>query len=460
MHLVVEEVFPRLGEPVERRPLPTPWAERAPAPGATLADGRSRRRPRRPASAIAAVGRPRPPEPGEDVVDLDGYLLLPGARRAPRPPRQGPPGRPGPQPHRRPARRHRGLARLPADAHRRRHRRAGRAGGAHAWSPTASPPSAPTSTSTGRHRLAVGRGAGRRSASGSTDLVDLQIVALVSWPVTGPDGAEQPRRSCATALDAGADVVGGCPHLDPDPTAANEHAPRRWPADAGRPVDLHTDETLDPGVLDLRRPRRTSCAKSGLPPPGHGQPLRQPRHAAARRCSARSPSRSRRRASASSPCPRPTSSCRAATCRSAPPRGLTAIRPLLDAGVTLAAGADNLQDPFNLVGRADPMETAALMVMAGHLLPAEAYDAVSARPAAPCSACRPSTVEPGARPSCSPSGPRACARRSPRLRSTASCHPPWTPGGRRTTSYRQTRETEVHTGVTADRDRSPTVAVA
>ena len=43
----------------------------------------------------------------------------------------------------------------------------------------------------------------------------------------------------------------------------------------------------------------------------------------------------------------------------------------------VAGGADNLQDPFNLVGRGDPLETAALMVMAGHLLPDEAYDAVS-----------------------------------------------------------------------------------
>ena len=60
------------------------------------------------------------------------------------------------------------------------------------------------------------------------------------------------------------------------------------------------------------------------------------------------------------------------------PRGLTALRPLLDAGVTLAAGADNVQDPFNPMGRADPLETAALLVMAGHLLPAEAYAAVSA----------------------------------------------------------------------------------
>ncbi len=43
----------------------------------------------------------------------------------------------------------------------------------------------------------------------------------------------------------------------------------------------------------------------------------------------------------------------------------------------MAGGADNLQDPFNLVGRGDPLETAALLVMAGHLQPHEAYEAVS-----------------------------------------------------------------------------------
>ena len=63
--------------------------------------------------------------------------------------------------------------------------------------------------------------------------------------------------------------------------------------------------------------------------------------------------------------------------RTSAPRGLTAIAALLDAGVTVAGGADNLQDPFNTVGRADPMETAALLVMAGHLPPSLAYDLVS-----------------------------------------------------------------------------------
>jgi cytosine deaminase len=60
------------------------------------------------------------------------------------------------------------------------------------------------------------------------------------------------------------------------------------------------------------------------------------------------------------------------------PRSMTAVRALRTAGVTVAAGADNLQDPFNPVGRADPLETAGLMIMAAHLLPDDALASVSA----------------------------------------------------------------------------------
>jgi cytosine deaminase len=59
------------------------------------------------------------------------------------------------------------------------------------------------------------------------------------------------------------------------------------------------------------------------------------------------------------------------------PRGLTALAALRDAGVLVAAGADNVQDPFNLVGRSDPLETASLLVLAGHVLPDDAYEMVS-----------------------------------------------------------------------------------
>ena len=80
--------------------------------------------------------------------------------------------------------------------------------------------------------------------------LDLQVGALVAPPVGGPEGAEQ-RARLREAMDAGADVVGGCPHIDPDPSGRLE-ACFQVATDTGRPIDLHTDETLDPQRLDLR----------------------------------------------------------------------------------------------------------------------------------------------------------------------------------------------------------------
>src|SRR4051794_37597540 len=80
-------------------------------------------------------------------------------------------------------------------------------------------------------------------------LADIQIVALVSPPITGPDGGPN-CRALDAAMAAGADLVGGVPHLEPDPRAAIAHV-LDLAAATGRDVDLHMDETLDPGVLHL-----------------------------------------------------------------------------------------------------------------------------------------------------------------------------------------------------------------
>ena len=56
---------------------------------------------------------------------------------------------------------------------------------------------------------------------------------------------------------------------------------------------------------------------------------------------------------------------------------MTAVASLLEAGVNVAAGGDNLQDPFNTVGRGDPLETASLLVAAGHVSTDQAYRAIS-----------------------------------------------------------------------------------
>ncbi len=59
------------------------------------------------------------------------------------------------------------------------------------------------------------------------------------------------------------------------------------------------------------------------------------------------------------------------------PRGIAPIGRLKAAGVRVAAGADNVRDPLQPVGRCDHLETASLLVAAGHLAPEEAMDAVT-----------------------------------------------------------------------------------
>ncbi|MGB7504370.1 MAG: cytosine deaminase, partial [Mycobacterium sp.] len=56
---------------------------------------------------------------------------------------------------------------------------------------------------------------------------------------------------------------------------------------------------------------------------------------------------------------------------------ITAIEPLRAAGVRVAAGADNVSDPFNPLGRSDALETAMLAVIAGHLDPGVALAMVT-----------------------------------------------------------------------------------
>jgi cytosine deaminase len=204
------------------------------------------------------------------------------------------------------------------------------------------------------------------------DLVDLQLVAL-TVQLTGPECANL-RAMLRAAMESGADVVGGCPHLDPLPIAYHDLT-LSLAAEFGRPIDLHTDETLDAKVLYLPHfaalvattgfPYGTTashCVSLGVQPPERAAEV------AAQVAAAR----------IAVVCnPQTNLFLQARGQHSGPVRGLTALRPLLAAGATVAAGGDNLRDPFNVVGRADPLETASLLITAGHLTPEEAYAAVS-----------------------------------------------------------------------------------
>ncbi len=216
----------------------------------------------------------------------------------------------------------------------------------------------------------------RRRVAG---LIDIEIVALAGWPIGGDAGAET-RALLREALDVGADLVGGCPHLEVYSGGDIESATDlllQIAVDHGRGVDLHTDETLDPAAngLDVLARRvldgfalaatASHCVSLGV------QSESQQRETAERVAAA-----------GVHVIALPHTNLFLQGRGHAPmPRGLTAIPALRAAGVNVAAGADNLQDPFNPVGRACPFETAGLMIMAAHDLPDQAWRSVSEAPA-------------------------------------------------------------------------------
>ncbi len=231
-----------------------------------------------------------------------------------------------------------------------------------------------------RSHINCGSGAGvehlvaaQEAVSGYSHLVDVQFVALTHSPMTGA-GCEPNVRALHAAVSLGAHLVGGCPHLEQDGRGTIAQALSIARA-AGIDVDLHVDETLDPSMLTLRalarevvergfegRVAASHCVSLGMQPPDVQAAV------AAEVAEA---------GIAVFPLPQTNLFLQGRHHPMATPRGLTAIAALRDAGVVIAAGADNVQDPFNLVGRSDPLETAALLVMAGHIRPDDAYEMVS-----------------------------------------------------------------------------------
>ena len=204
-------------------------------------------------------------------------------------------------------------------------------------------------------------------------LADIQIVALVSPPISGPDGGPN-RRALDAAMAAGADLVGGVPHLEPDPRAAMVHVLDVAAATGRRRRPAHGRDA---------RSRRAAPGRAG----DHGRPASRTGVTASHCCSlGMQPAGVQAEVGAAVAAagiavvalPQTNLFLQARGWVTAPPRGLTALRPSWTPGSIVAAGADNLQDPFNLVGRADPLETGALLVMAAHLSPVESFHAVSA----------------------------------------------------------------------------------
>ncbi|OLT19465.1 hypothetical protein BJF78_10885 [Pseudonocardia sp. CNS-139] len=164
-------------------------------------------------------------------------------------------------------------------------------------------------------------------------------------------GSDVPDAVHAAAVTRGVDVVGGCPHLAPDPhrevTRALDLAERH-----GLPVDLHADEQTDVSLPDreldvvelaeqvLARglPQRVTashCVRLGSLPPERLDPVLD---------------LVARAGIGIVTLPITNLYLQGRDATHLAPRGLTAVRRILDRGILLGAGADNLRDPFNPAG--------------------------------------------------------------------------------------------------------------
>ena len=204
--------------------------------------------------------------------------------------------------------------------------------------------------------------------------MDIQVAMLLEWPVTGAAGKEH-QALARDAVSAGIDVVGGCPHLDPDPRGAVEFL-LGLAVESGLPLDLHADENMRQDSSDLEN-LADIVLRDNISQQMNAS------HCVA--LSTRSETDIDRIAAKVSDAgitvtalPQTNLFLQERGVSTHQARAITPIHRLQQAGVVVAAGADNLQDPFNLIGRADPLEIASLLMISAHVTADMAIQMISA----------------------------------------------------------------------------------
>jgi cytosine deaminase len=193
------------------------------------------------------------------------------------------------------------------------------------------------------------------------DRLRLQVVTFLSG---GAPDSPSSRDWLASSLASGADVIGGTPARAADPMkfldmlfAAAERT--------GAPIDLHLDEHLDvtkvhfEAVIERTRAHgmqgRVVASHSSvlyaLPPAEAGRLIEGLVEAGIGVITL----------------PAANLFLQGRDAALLPPRGLTRINDLYRAGVTVACGSDNIQDPFVPTGSGDMLEIARWTLLAGHL---------------------------------------------------------------------------------------------
>ena len=207
----------------------------------------------------------------------------------------------------------------------------------------------------------------------SSHFMDVQVAMLLEWPVTGTAGKEH-QALARDAISAGIDVVGGCPHLDPDPRGAVEFL-LGLATDTGLPLDLHADENMRSDSSDLEHLADIVITEN------FSHQMNASHCVALSTKSEIDIDRVSEKVAAAgitiTALPQTNLFLQERGVSSNPARAITPIHRLQHAGVVVAAGADNLQDPFNLVGRGDPLEIASLLMVSAHVTAPEALQMIS-----------------------------------------------------------------------------------
>ena len=208
-----------------------------------------------------------------------------------------------------------------------------------------------------------------RARAEHDDLCDIQIVA---FPQMGIERAPEARSLMAAAMEHGADLVGGMPHWEVDHDAARRHIEfclelaERHDAD----VDMHVDETDDGGwhTLELLIEATERHGWGGRVTAGHCCAM-------AAWSDEFAASVIRRAAAVGvNVITNPATNLVIQGREDTEPRrrGIPRVKELLAAGVTLAAGQDNVHDGFYPFGSGDQLLLALMLVHAAQLtLPEE-----------------------------------------------------------------------------------------
>lgn len=192
--------------------------------------------------------------------------------------------------------------------------------------------------------------------------IRIQVVAFVTAGATRMGATA--KAWLDDAIRAGADVVGGTPAISDDPAAFLDmlfDAAERYDL----PIDLHLDEHLDAErqLFDAVIERTNVRKMNGRIAVGHCSALSAMKPDDARRVIAGFAQ------AGISVITLPTANLflQGREAETLPPRGLTRVKELVQAGVRVAAATDNIQDPFVPVGTGDMLEIARWTLLAGHL---------------------------------------------------------------------------------------------